>query len=238
MIEIPEFKLRTPDSDGDMRYEINFQVTNTTADTIRQLRHKSVFLGSDGGPVSSDTRNIKAVRLDPGDATSFNYSGWIKNFATGGDRDDVKVISSVRLMTREFIKLGSVDVPPPGCSISKTMSLESDVIDGDAIVNVFVGNPDSNGDCCIVIRVFTKNATNHYIEEAEVTAELFDEEDANIGGSFGSDNIPFNSIGIFEMSFWGMNKSKFRDTRVEIDLYLWLDVASAVAERISEPADD
>lgn len=238
MIEITEFKLSAPDSDGDMRPEINAEVTNTSDETIRQVRHASVFLGHDGGPVSFNTRNTEDVTLDPGEQTSFSPYGWLKGVATAGGRDDVKIISTARLMKRDFIKLGSVDTPAPEKSISKTMSVDSDVIDGDVLVNVLVTKPDDDGESYVEIKVLMKNATDQYIEEAQVKAQLIDEEDAQIDDSYSEENIPANGYGMFETSFYGMKKSKLRDTTVKIGLYVFSDVASASAERTSEPDND
>lgn len=238
MIEVTEFKLSPPDSDDDMRPEITIEVTNTTDETIRQVRHATAFLGYDGGPMSFSTRNIEDVTLDPGEVYGISPYGYVKSLATAGNRDDVKVVSNVRLMKRDFIKLGSVDTPAPGKSVSKTMPVGSDVIDGDVFASVLVTKPDGDGESYVEVKVMMKNATDQFIEEAQVKAQLIDEEDAQIDDSYASENISANGYGMFETSFYGMKKSKIRDTKVKIGLYIYSDVASGIAERVSEPADD
>ena len=238
MIEVTEFKISSPDSDGDMRPEINVEITNTTDETIRQVRHTTAFIGHDGGPVSFNTRNTEDVTLDPGEMTSVSPYGWWKGVAAGGGRDDVKMVSTARLMKRDFIKLGSVDTPAPEKSISKTLAVDSDVIDGDVLVNVLVTKPDDDGESYVEVKVLMKNATDQFIEEAQVKAQLIDEEDAQIDDSYSDENIPARGYGMFETSFYGLKKSKLRDTTVKIGLYIYSDVASASAERVSEPDDD
>jgi len=238
MIEITEFKLSAPDSDGDMRPEANIDVTNTTDQTIKQVRYATAFLGHEGGPVSFSNRNTEDVTLDPGETTSFSAHNWIKYVATKGGRDDVTLLASARLMKRIFIKLGSVETPPPGQSISKTISVDSDVIDGDVFVNVLVTEPDDDGESYVEIKALLKNATDHFIEEAKVKLQLIDDEDSQIDDSYSEENIPPNGYGMFETSFYGLKKSKLRDTTVKIGLYIFSDVASGSAERVSEPGDD
>lgn len=238
MIEVTEFKLSRPDSDGDMRPEVNVDVTNTTDETIRQVRHTTAFLGHDGGPVSFNTRDKEDVTLDPGETTSISPYGYLKSFATAGGRDDVKIVSSARLMKRDFIKLGSVDTPAPEKSVSKTMSVGSDVIEGDVLVSVVVTKPDDDGESYVEVKVMMKNATDQFIEEAQVKAQLIDEEDAQIDDSYCEENIPANGYGMFETSFYGLKKSKLRDTTVKIGLYIYSDVVSGSAEKVSEPDND
>ena len=141
-------------------------------------------------------------------------------------------------MKRIFIKLGSVETPPPGQSISKTISVDSDVIDGDVFVNVLVTEPDDDGESYVEIKALLKNATDNFIEEAKVKLQLIDDEDSQIDDSYSEENIPPNGYGMFETSFYGLKKSKLRDTTVKIGLYIFSDVASGSAERVSEPGDD
>ena len=107
MLEITEFKISAPDSDGDMRPEANIDVTNATDQTIKQVRYATAFLGH-AGPVSFSNRNTENVTLDPGETTSFSAHNWIKYVATKGDRDDVTLLASARLMKRIFIKLSGI----------------------------------------------------------------------------------------------------------------------------------
>ena len=237
MIEVTEFKLGAPDSDGDMRPDTNVNITNTTDETIRQVRHSTAFLGHDGGPVSFNTRNTEDVTLDPGETTSISPYGYLKSVATAGGRDDVKMVSSARLMKRDFIKLGSVDTPAPEKSVSKTMSVGSDVIEGDVLVSVLVTKPDDDGESYVEVKVLMKNATDQFIEEAQVKAQLIDEEDAQIDDSYTEENIPANGYGMFETSFYGLKKSKLRDTTVKIGLYIYSEMESGSAEKVSEPDD-
>jgi len=59
MIEITEFKLSAPDSDGDMRPEANIDVTNTTDQTIKQVRYATAFLGHEGGQSPSAIETLR-----------------------------------------------------------------------------------------------------------------------------------------------------------------------------------
>ncbi len=118
------------------------------------------------------------------------------------------------------------------------MSVDSDVIEGDVLVNVLVTKPDDDGECYVEVKVLMKNATDQFIEDAQVKAQLIDEEDAQIDDSYSEENIPANGHGMFETSFYGQKKSKLRDTTVKVGLYIFSEVASGSAERVSEPDDD
>ena len=116
--------------------------------------------------------------------------------------------------------------------------MDSDVIDSDIFANVLVTEPDDNGESYVEIKALLKNATDHFIEEAKVKLQLIDDEDSQIDDSYSEENIPPNGHGMFETSFYGMKKSKLWDTTVKIGLYIFSDVASGSAERVSEPGDD
>lgn len=235
MIEITQFTLEAPDSDGEMRPETEVEITNATDETIRQIRHTTVFLGHDGGPINFNTRNSEDVALDPGESTTISPYGWLKGSATAGGRDDVTMVTTARLMKRNFIKLGSIDTPAVGSSASKVVTVDSDLIESEVMINVSVDKPDDDGDCRTEVRVLVKNATGNFMEDAQVKVQLIDEEDAQIEDTYCDEHIPANGQGMFDLSFWGVKKSQLRDTSVKINLYIYADVDSGTAERVSEP---
>ena len=73
-------------------------------------------------------------------------------------------------------------------------------------------------------KVLVKSGTNQFLKDALVKVQLIDEEDAHINDKHSEENIPANGYGMFETSFYGVNKFKLRNTTIKISLYIYSDV--------------
>ena len=124
LINIAEFKIGAPDQDGDMDKDLTVEITNTTKETIHQLRCETIIFGHDGGPILFDKETVEET-LEIGESTTFSPWGYIKGSATEGSRKDVKVRSSVRLMKRDLIDFGTFEIPLPREKSCNNLSLKS-----------------------------------------------------------------------------------------------------------------
>lgn len=238
MIDITKYTLGSPDTDGDMRLETSVCITNTSDETIRQIRYSTAVIGYDGGPDVFNPSNVEDVVLDPSETTNLAPNTWVKSHVTAGNRNDVKMIVAARLMKRDIINLGEIKTPAPGKSISKVVTTNSDVIEPEVLINVRVSERDEDGEHYAEIKILLKNAGDKFIEQARFQAQLFDEEGVQIEDAFSDDNIPASTYGMIETSFWGMKKSRLRNTTIKIGLQVFSDVLSCSTEKFSTPEDN
>ena len=158
------FRVDEPDDDGDMSSDIELSVTNSSSEVVRQVRYSTAVLGHDGSPVSFSSSNTEDVVLDPGETESINvYAGYLKSSSTAGARDDLDLIVNCRLMTRDFIKLGTFELPRPGNVHSEDIEIDSDNFSPRANMQIHCAEPDDDGDVNVTVRLLVTNTTNQFL---------------------------------------------------------------------------
>ena len=233
VIKITEFKIDAPDQDGDMGKDLTIEITNTTKEEIHQLRCETIFFGHDGGPVLYDHETVE-VNLDKGDSTNFSPWGHIRSTATSGNRDDVKIRSSVRLMKRDLLDFGIFDIPLPGEKTCNFITSESKLIDSDLIIDITVRDPDDENGCPVEIKMLMKSASDLFYESARALFSMTDKKSSEIDSNYCDANITVRGNGIFEAHLYA-KKSKLKDASVSVKLELYSEAASESDERLSEP---
>lgn len=236
MINIAEFKIGAPDQDGDMDKDLTVEITNTTKETIHQLRCETIIFGHDGGPILFDKETVEET-LEIGESTTFSPWGYIKGSATEGSRKDVKVRSSVRLMKRDLIDFGTFEIPLPGEKSCNNLSLKSKFIESDVIVDIVVRPPDEENGCAVEIKVLVKSDSDIFYDNAKALVSMFDKKDSEIDSNYCDDDIPVNGNGMFEVHLYA-KKTKLKGANVSVKLDLYTEAALESDERLSEPKED
>ena len=231
------FRLDEPDDDGDMSSDIELSVTNSSSEIVRQVRYSTAVLGHDGSPVSFSSSNSEDVVLDPGETESINvYSGYLKSNCTAGARDDLDLIVNCRLMTRNFIKLGTFALPSSGAVYSENIDLESENFAPQANMQIHCAEPDDDGDVNVSVRLLVTNTTDQFLEGVELKAEVLDEDDSEITEASCDELVPPNGLGMLEANSYG-SKKEMAGGQVKITLCVYNQLCSVSAQVKSVPND-
>lgn len=231
------FRLDEPDDDGDMSSDIELSVTNSSSEVVRQVRYSTAVLGHDGSPVSFSSSNSEDVVLDPGETESINvYAGYLKSNCTAGARDDMDLIVNCRLMTRNFIKLGTFALPRSGAVYSENIDLESENFAPQANMQIHCAEPDDDGDVNVSVRLLVTNTTDQFLEGVELKAEVLDEDDSEITEASCDELVPPNGLGMLEANSYG-SKKEIAGGQVKITLCVYNQLCSVSAQVKSVPND-
>ena len=231
------FRVDEPDDDGDMSSDIELSVTNSSSEVVRQVRYSTAVLGHDGSPVSFSSSNTEDVVLDPGETESINvYAGYLKSNSTAGARDDLDLIVNCRLMTRDFIKLGTFELPRPGNVHSEDIEIDSDNFSPRANMQIHCAEPDDDGDVNVTVRLLVTNTTNQFLEGVELKAQMLDEDDSEITEASCDELVPPNGMGMLEANSYG-SKKELASGQVKITLCVYNQLCSLSTQVKSVPND-
>ena len=231
------FGLDEPDDDGDMSSDIELSVTNSSSEVVRQVRYSTAVLGHDGSPVSFSSSNTEDVVLDPGETESINaYAGYLKSSSTAGARDDLDLIVNCRLMTRDFIKLGTFELPSAGNVHSEDIEIDSDNFSPRANMQIHCAEPDDDGDVNVTVRLLVKNTTNQFLEGVELKAQMLDGDDSEITEASCDELVPPNGMGMLEANSYG-SKKELASGQVKITLCVYNQLCSLSTQVKSVPND-
>ena len=231
------FRLDEPDDDGDMSSDIELSVTNSSSEVVRQVRYSTAVLGHDGSPVSFSSSNSEDVVLDPGETESINvYAGYLKSNCTAGARDDMDLIVNCRLMTRNFIKLGTFALPRSGAVYSENIDLKSENFAPQANMQIHCAEPDDDGDVNVSVRLLVTNTTDQFLEGVELKAEVLDEDDSEITEASCDELVPPNGLGMLEANSYG-SKKEIAGGQVKITLCVYNQLCSVSSQVKSVPND-
>jgi hypothetical protein len=231
------FRVDEPDDDGDMSSDIELSVTNSSSEVVRQVRYSTAVLGHDGSPVSFSSSNTEDVVLDPGETESINvYAGYLKSSSTAGARDDLDLIVNCRLMTRDFIKLGTFELPRPGNVHSEDIEIDSDNFSPRANMQIHCAEPDDDGDVNVTVRLLVTNTTNQFLEGVELKAQMLDEDDSEITEASCDELVPPNGMGMLEANSYG-SKKELASGQVKITLCVYNQLCSLSTQVKSVPND-
>ena len=231
------FFVDEPDDDGDMSSEIELFVRNSSSEVVRQVRYSTAVLGHHGGPVSFSSSNSEQVVLEPGETESINvYAGYLQSGCTAGSRDDLGLIVNCRLMTREFIKLGTFEMPSAGDSHSEDVDIDSDNFASRASIQIDCAEPDEDGDVNVIVRVLIKSTINQFLECVELKAQVLDEEDSEITEASCEELVPPNNLGMLEANTYG-TKTELARSQIKIALCVYNQLCSLDTQVSSSPND-
>lgn len=231
------FGLDEPDDDGDMSSDIELSVTNSSSEVVRQVRYSTAVLGHDGSPVSFSSSNTEDVVLDPGETESINaYAGYLKSSSTAGARDDLDLIVNCRLMTRDFIKLGTFELPSAGNVHSEDIEIDSDNFSPRANMQIHCAEPDDDGDVNVTVRLLVTNTTNQFLEGVELKAQMLDGDDSEITEASCDELVPPNGMGMLEANSYG-SKKELASGQVKITLCVYNQLCSLSTQVKSVPND-
>jgi hypothetical protein len=235
-MKIKKFEISGPDRDGDYNQDVDAEITNTSDQTVKQIRYSATYFTADGHPATDTNTGSEDVSLDPGESTTFHPGGWISNVGADG-QDGITIKCRGRLMARNFHKLKEIDIPTDHKSSSKaSFQIAGQLLDDDISMRIVREAPDDDGDVKMTVFLAVHNKSHQFIEEAEFKAQMLDEDGAEIDGSYSTENIAPGSSYVFRVGFWSNKASNLKNATLKSQIAIYYEVGSADAEITAKPA--
>ena len=238
-MHVAKFELCSPDSDGDMAVDCEVIVDNPTQENIRLIRTSTAYVNKEGLIFACNTNNDRDDYLGPGENIMFDPgTGYAKVKYCGDARDDVRVRVFAALYSREFSKLGEIEVPASHkhyTTLRKTVT--SSVIDPEIAIIVSRSKPDDDGDIGIEIHCGILNRTDNHIDKILLKTELLDNEDEVINTDESQSELAPHAVTCIESSFWGLRKNHLRGARCRCSLSVFVPVHRETCEATSTSSD-
>lgn len=229
-MKVEKFEISGPDKDGDYQQELDIKVTNTSNEVVKQIRYNTTYFTACGHPATDASTGTEEVSLDSGESVTFHPGGWLTNLGDDG-KDGISVKCYARLMARNFHKLGEVDIPGDHKTTTKSaFKIKGQLLEDDVKMRVVRSAPDDDGDVKLEVYLAVRNKSEAFIEEAEVKAQLLDEDGAEIDGSYSTENISPGCTCIFRLGFWSTKASTLKNATLKSQIAVFYEVSAAEGE--------
>jgi hypothetical protein len=236
--EIGAFTVGSPDSDGDMRVNLEVQGINTTDEVIRFTKTRTMFYNQDGAAMAfAEDESDVQWESDESFSTQPN-TPWLRRELIGAEGGDITCKVAMGLYSREFHKLGEIDVPADHTTVAVLKkTLNSSVIAPDVAVLVGRRKPDGDGDIRVQVRCGITNVSDRRIDMMKMKVDLLDDEDSVIEDQSSEIAVDAGSSVLFEPDFWGLKKGKLKSTKLRIMLAVFRQVSVLQAEGRATPEE-
>lgn len=233
-MKINNFTYENPEKDGEIRVEGEVTIENSSDFDIELIKGSVIIVNENNVTVGGndiDDDNIFIAAKDSGDLDPFGWMSLHKQHFASGTGADMKAYIAATTYRREFVKIGSLDVPAkPGdlTEIKKVVSL------GGAAecigVSCLRSKDTEDGDMDLSIHAGIRNTSDSYIARAQVTVKAMDQRDAQIDDRMDYEAIPAKTGRTFEPNFWGLKPGKMKNGSFSITASVFLPVESFSVE--------
>ena len=229
-----------PDGDGDMRTDVQVNVTNTSPHTIRMVRMTTMMHNAAGDAVAASTRNDTLVKLGDGDSMNLNAgSPYFKAALLGAQPGRVECKVYATTFMREFHKLGATEIPAkPGVIATLSTTVKSELIAPDIRVVVSTTAPDEDGNVNVEWKAALQSVTDRHIAKATLRGEIVDEEGAIVESGESEIDVLAKSCEFVESSIWGLKKSQIRGTQLTLTVTLYTALETQLLEGTANEDED
>lgn len=223
------FEAEGPDSDGDLRFTIQYTLANDTEFEIARVDSTAQLLTASGLPIK-ETADSSEVTVLPGASERLQLSFWAKRNALGDTLHKSHILVSLTASRVIMQDLGPLRIPAtpydPVCIPSATV--------GDRLKSfssaIWLEAIDDDGYCGITATALTQNLTSHNFPEARLVIDIDRGGDLGNAEVSGSAEIRAGAISMIEAS-GGDEASAIRGCAARAKLALYEAVAYAVAQR-------
>ena len=240
-MKITEFTYCNPDSDGNVRLDGTAVIENKADFDVELVKISCTVLNSSGVTVGGNTTDDDNVFINPKTSEEINLDfGWgFHKSAFEGKLDKMSSLIEITTYKRDFMKIGSVEVPQqPGDlnMIKKNVSLGGKAeVRG---VSVLRKKNNDDGNIELDIKVGFRNISDSHIERAQLTTKLIDQRDAEIEESVDYNPVPSKSAYLFEPSFWGIKPGKVKNAEIKLSSSIFVPIATYTAEATKVTLED
>jgi hypothetical protein len=232
-MKITEFTFNNPDSDGDIRLEGEVLLDNKTDFDVEFVTVSSTVLNHAGVTVGGykqeeDSEFISAKSSGEVDLNlGWNYH---KDLFDGKPKK-MKVLVETTMYKREFVKVGSIEVP---ASKNTLNMLKKDVSIGGMVeirgVSVLRKKDNDEGEVQLEIKAGFRNISDTHIERAQLDTRLMDQRDAEIADSTDYESLPSKSSWLCEPSFWGIKPGKMKNAEIVLSASIFVPIGTFTGE--------
>ena len=242
-VKITKCTYENPDSDGDISIESEVLIENNSEFDIEYLKGSVIVVNEDGVTVAGseiDDDNLFIGSKDSGAIDGWSLSTRVhKNHFDKGNASEAKVYIALTSYRREFVKLGSLDVPAkPGqmSVIKKVISL------GGAAecmgMSCLRKKNDDDGEMDLEFSAGIRNTSEQYIAKAQVTVKAMDQRDAQVEDSVDWSELPAKTGKVYSPSFYGLKYGKLKNGEFKASASVFLPIDTYAVEATPKYSDD
>lgn len=233
-MNISKFTYSPPDRDGEINLELDAIIENESDFDVELVMGSVVVVNADGVTIGGneiDDDNIFIASKDSGEISAMSWARIKKAQVSDGTGAESKAYLSMTTYRREYVKVGSLDVPSKAgemTTIKKVVSLggagellgisclrSKDADDGDMELEFFAG---------------VRNTSDEYIARAQISVKAMDQRDAQIEDTIDYEALAAKSGKVFTPSFWGLKYGKMKNGAFVISASVFLPIESYSAE--------
>tara|TARA_Y100000589_G_C27189377_1_gene644087 strand:- start:2777 stop:3505 length:729 start_codon:yes stop_codon:yes gene_type:complete len=242
-MKITKCTYENPDSDGDIRVESELLIENDSEFDVEFVKGSCIVVNEDGITIGGSEIEDDSVFIGAKDSCKLDSYGLServhKNHFKDRKASDSKVYINVTTYRREFVKIGTLDVPSkPGelSVIKKVISL------GGAAecmgVSCLRKKDNDDGEMELEFTAGIRNTSDDYIAKAQVTVKAMDQRDAQIEDNVDYCHLPAKSGKVFTPSFWGLKYGKLKNGEFKVTASVFLPISNYSAEAVPALSDD
>jgi hypothetical protein len=232
-MKINNFTYENPDKDGEIRVEGELTLENSSDFDVELVKGSVIIVNENNVTVGGneiDDDNIFIAAKDSGDLDPFGWMSLQKEHFSSGSGADAKAYISVTTYRREFVKIGTLDVPAKAGDLTEIKKVISLGGAAECIGVSCLRKKDDDGDMSLSIQAGIRNTSDSFIARAQVTVKAMDQRDAQIDDTVIYEAIPAKSGHTFEPSFWGLKPGKMKNGSFSITASVFLPVESFSVE--------
>ena len=217
-----------PDSDGDLNFDLEVVVENTSDHEIEFVKSSCLFIDKTGIALGGNQDNEDQVFIEPGETEELRiYSPWMRAHEIGGDISEMTVVIDATMYRCEFHKLGEHSVPE---NSDKPVIIENGLEIGDMIkvlgTSLVMEPVDEDGETRIEVRVGIRNVSDVHFDKVELKAELLDKKGNEIDESTDYQSATPFSGRVLNPSFYGLKPSRVKNCTIKLSLSLFQPIGS------------
>ena len=239
-MKIAKFTYCNPDSDGDVRLDGAAVIENASDFDVELVKISCTVLNSSGVTAGGSVNDEESVFINPKSSEEIDLNlGWgFHKDIFEGSLDKISVLVEATTYKREFVKIGSLEMPEVGAlnMIKKNISLGGLAeIRG---VSALRKKNDDDGQIDLQIRAGFRNISDTHIERAQLTTKLIDQRDAEIDSTEDYNPVPSKSAYLFEPNFYGVKAGKAKNAEIKFTSSIFVPMDTFTAEAIATLEDE
>ena len=228
-ISIVEVKGEGPDSDGEIRIEIKYEVTNKSDEDWEYLVARTQLLDANGLPIE-ERRETYEQSIAAGDTGELEtYLNSIKFKRLGANPERTRVLVNLVACGTRMQKLGEFDVPAKPFEMVPLHPVKL----GDTLQmvsgNLWKTSPDSDNDVVVTVKTLIQNLTSMHLHEVSVIADINDKAGRDITNANGSEEVRPGDVCVVSGQGYGKDK-QFKAAKISLALRAYFPLATGLCE--------
>ncbi len=240
-MKINQFTFRNPDSDGDISLEGSVLLENKTDFDAEYITISSTVLNHAGVAVGGNREEEDSAFISSKSSGEVDLRfGWdYHKDLFDGKPKNIKALIEATLYKREFMKVGTIEVP---ANINTLHMLKKDVSIGGMVeirgVSVLRKKDDDDGNIQLAIKAGFRNISDTYIDRVQLNARILDQREAEIESDIRYESMPSKSAWLCEPSFWGIKPGKVKNGEISLNASVFVPIGTFTSEATATLSKD